>query len=167
MSATRCQVVLASMQACGVDRPHPRWSNSSTQYFSGIEQAAMLGRAPAARSAVQEDRRLAAGVAAKLPIHPVSVTDIEHAGFEWLDRWVELRQPWIGVPRGFGNAVHESIVPASGRPTPVGSPHHAVGGGEGWIAAPTAIFRLQFRELCLLGRPTRAAHFDPPAFAWR
>lgn len=39
--------------------------------------------------------------------------------------------------------------------------------GERWIAAPTAAFLYQFRELCLLGRPTRAAHFDQPAFAWR
>jgi 8-oxo-dGTP pyrophosphatase MutT (NUDIX family) len=39
--------------------------------------------------------------------------------------------------------------------------------GQGWIAAPTAAFLYQFRELCLLGRPTRVAHFDQPAFAWR
>lgn len=39
--------------------------------------------------------------------------------------------------------------------------------GDGWIAAPTAIFLFQFRECCLLGRQTRAAHFDQPAFAWR
>lgn len=39
--------------------------------------------------------------------------------------------------------------------------------GDGWIAAPTAAFLYQFRELCLLGRPTRVAHFDQPAFAWR
>ncbi len=39
--------------------------------------------------------------------------------------------------------------------------------GERWIAAPTAIFLFQFREVCLLGRPTRAAHFDQPFFAWR
>ncbi len=39
--------------------------------------------------------------------------------------------------------------------------------GQRWIAAPTAIFLYQFRELCLLGRPTRAAHFDQPFFAWR
>ena len=38
---------------------------------------------------------------------------------------------------------------------------------QSWIAAPTAIFLYQFRELCLLGRPTRAAHFDQPFFAWR
>jgi mutator protein MutT len=39
--------------------------------------------------------------------------------------------------------------------------------GAAWIAAPTAAVLYQFRELCLLGRPTRVAHFDQPAFAWR
>ncbi|GAA5236023.1 CoA pyrophosphatase [Verticiella sediminum] len=39
--------------------------------------------------------------------------------------------------------------------------------GEGWIAAPTAAVLYQFRELCIAGRPTRVAHFDQPAFAWR
>jgi 8-oxo-dGTP pyrophosphatase MutT (NUDIX family) len=39
--------------------------------------------------------------------------------------------------------------------------------GERWIAAPTAAFLYQFRELCLLGRPTRVAHFDQPLFAWK
>lgn len=39
--------------------------------------------------------------------------------------------------------------------------------GGRWIAAPTAAFLLQFREVCLLGRATRVAHFDQPAFAWR
>ena len=39
--------------------------------------------------------------------------------------------------------------------------------GDRWIAAPTAAFLYQFRECCLLGRATRAAHFDQPAFAWR
>jgi 8-oxo-dGTP pyrophosphatase MutT (NUDIX family) len=39
--------------------------------------------------------------------------------------------------------------------------------GDGWIAAPTAAFLYQFREWCLLGKPTRVAHFDQPAFAWR
>jgi 8-oxo-dGTP pyrophosphatase MutT (NUDIX family) len=36
-----------------------------------------------------------------------------------------------------------------------------------WIAAPTAAVMYQFREVCLLGRPTRVAHFDQPAFAWK
>ncbi|MFO1266494.1 MAG: CoA pyrophosphatase [Rubrivivax sp.] len=38
--------------------------------------------------------------------------------------------------------------------------------GERWIAAPTAAFLYQFREVCLVGRPTRVAHFDQPFFAW-
>ena len=39
--------------------------------------------------------------------------------------------------------------------------------GDAWVAAPTAAFIYQFRELCLLERPTRVAHFDQPTFAWR
>jgi 8-oxo-dGTP pyrophosphatase MutT (NUDIX family) len=39
--------------------------------------------------------------------------------------------------------------------------------GERWIAAPTAAFLYQFREVLLLGRATRVAHFDQPFFAWR
>lgn len=39
--------------------------------------------------------------------------------------------------------------------------------GRSWIAAPTAAFLYQFREWLLLGRGTRVAHFDQPAFAWR
>ncbi|MEO6409868.1 MAG: CoA pyrophosphatase [Burkholderiaceae bacterium] len=38
--------------------------------------------------------------------------------------------------------------------------------GNSWIAAPTAAVLYQFRELCLLGRATRVAHFDQPRFAW-
>ena len=39
--------------------------------------------------------------------------------------------------------------------------------GTSWIAAPTAALLYQFRELCLLGRATRVAHFEQPLFAWR
>ena len=39
--------------------------------------------------------------------------------------------------------------------------------GDRWIAAPTAAALYQFREVCLLGRPTRVAHFGQPEFAWR
>jgi 8-oxo-dGTP pyrophosphatase MutT (NUDIX family) len=39
--------------------------------------------------------------------------------------------------------------------------------GASWIAAPTAALLYQFRELCLLGRATRVAHFEQPRFAWR
>lgn len=37
--------------------------------------------------------------------------------------------------------------------------------GERAIAAPTAAVLYQFREVCLLGRPTRVAHFEQPLFA--
>jgi len=39
--------------------------------------------------------------------------------------------------------------------------------GNSWIAAPTAAVLYQFRELCILGRPTRVAHFEQPRFAWK
>ncbi len=39
--------------------------------------------------------------------------------------------------------------------------------GDRWIAAPTAAILYQFREVCLLGRATRVAHFEQPAFAWK
>lgn len=39
--------------------------------------------------------------------------------------------------------------------------------GKDWIAAPTAAILYQFREVCVLGRATRVAHFDQPRFAWR
>lgn len=39
--------------------------------------------------------------------------------------------------------------------------------GADWIAAPTAAILYQFREVCMLGRATRVAHYDQPRFAWR
>ncbi len=39
--------------------------------------------------------------------------------------------------------------------------------GSDYIAAPTAALIYQFREVCLLGRDTRVAHYEQPAFAWR
>lgn len=39
--------------------------------------------------------------------------------------------------------------------------------GDDFIAAPTAAILYQFREVCLLGRHTRVAHFEQPQFAWR
>ena len=38
--------------------------------------------------------------------------------------------------------------------------------GSIWIAAPTAAMLYQFREVCLLERATRVAHFEHPRFAW-
>jgi len=39
--------------------------------------------------------------------------------------------------------------------------------GNDHIAAPTAALIYQFREVCLLDRDTRVAHFEQPSFAWR
>ena len=35
------------------------------------------------------------------------------------------------------------------------------------VFAPTGAILYQFREIALLGRATRVAHYDQPAFAWR
>ncbi|MCK5620874.1 MAG: CoA pyrophosphatase [Alphaproteobacteria bacterium] len=35
------------------------------------------------------------------------------------------------------------------------------------VFAPTAAMLYQFREVALLGRDTRVAHYDQPAFAWK
>lgn len=37
--------------------------------------------------------------------------------------------------------------------------------GDTWIAAPTAAFIYQLREVCFAGRATRVAHFEQPLFA--
>jgi 8-oxo-dGTP pyrophosphatase MutT (NUDIX family) len=39
--------------------------------------------------------------------------------------------------------------------------------GTGSIAAPTAAMLFQFREVGLVGRSTRVAHYEQPRFAWR
>ncbi|TNF89374.1 MAG: CoA pyrophosphatase [Gammaproteobacteria bacterium] len=39
--------------------------------------------------------------------------------------------------------------------------------GDEWFAAPSAAIAYQFREVALLGRHTRVAHFDQPYFAWK
>ncbi len=39
--------------------------------------------------------------------------------------------------------------------------------GDNWIAAPTAAMIYQFREVCVLDRPTRVAHYEQPRFAWK
>ena len=38
--------------------------------------------------------------------------------------------------------------------------------GVEWFAAPSAVIAYQFREVVLLGRQTRVAHYDQPRFAW-
>ena len=39
--------------------------------------------------------------------------------------------------------------------------------GNSWIAAPTAALLYQFREVAILGKHTRVAHYEQPFFAWR
>lgn len=39
--------------------------------------------------------------------------------------------------------------------------------GNNWIAAPTAAMLYQFREVAILGKQTRVAHYDQPFFAWK
>jgi len=39
--------------------------------------------------------------------------------------------------------------------------------GDEWFAAPSAAIAFQFREVALLGRNTRVAHFEQPYFAWK
>ncbi len=39
--------------------------------------------------------------------------------------------------------------------------------GNDWFAAPTAAIAYQFREVALLGKQTRVAHFEQPYFAWK
>jgi len=38
--------------------------------------------------------------------------------------------------------------------------------GVTWIGAPTAALIYQFREVAILGKATRVAHFEQPYFAW-
>ena len=38
--------------------------------------------------------------------------------------------------------------------------------GNNWIATPTGAILYQFREVAILGKPTRVAHFEQPYFAW-
>ena len=38
--------------------------------------------------------------------------------------------------------------------------------GNSWIAAPTAAIIYQFREVAVLGKNTRVAHYEQPYFAW-
>lgn len=39
--------------------------------------------------------------------------------------------------------------------------------GDEYVAAPSAAVSYQFREVVLMGRDTRVAHFEQPYFAWK
>jgi len=69
-------------------------------------------------------------------IHRIPVTEFLRADAPWLDAIDDSDQPVLRMPVG-----------------------------DTWIAAPTAAFLYQFRELCIEGRVTRVAHFEQPLFA--
>ncbi len=39
--------------------------------------------------------------------------------------------------------------------------------GNGWIATPTGALLYQFREVAILGKEVRVAHYEQPYFAWK
>ena len=83
-------------------------------------------------------RKLTANPAEVASIHRIPVTEFLRADAPILDTVPDTEHPVLKMPVG-----------------------------EHWIAAPTAAILYQFRELCVLGRQTRVAHFEQPAFAWK
>lgn len=79
MSATRCQVVLTSRLACGVDRPQ-RAGQRAARSSALAEQAAVVVRAARAGAAKQEDGWFAIGVATQLPVQRLTLAGVQHAG---------------------------------------------------------------------------------------
>lgn len=69
-------------------------------------------------------------------IHRIPVSEFMRADAPWLDPIEDSEQPVLRMPVGLT-----------------------------WIAAPTAAFIYQFREVCIAGRSTRVAHFEQPMFA--
>lgn len=87
-----------------------------------------------------------AGVAAQLQPNPAEVASIHRIRLaEFLREDAPLLEPLAG-----------SEHPVLKMPV-----------GRSWIAAPTAALIYQFREVCLLGRPTRVGHYEQPRFAWK
>ena len=87
-----------------------------------------------------------AGPDAALDPDPDEVALVVHVPFTELDRDDAPR--WLEHEQARGPIVQMPI-------------------GDHRIHAPTAAILYQFREVALHGRPTRVAHFDEPAFAWR
>ena len=86
------------------------------------------------------------GAARGIEPNPGEVASLHRIAFsEWLRADAPMLDP---VPEG-------------------GPPELRMPVGSTWIAAPTAAVLYQFRELCLLGRATRVAHFAQPRFTWR
>ncbi|SFN34913.1 CoA pyrophosphatase [Variovorax sp. OV329] len=69
-------------------------------------------------------------------IHRIPLSEFMRTDAPWLDPIEDSEQPVLRMPVGLT-----------------------------WIAAPTAAFIYQFREVCIAGRATRVAHFEQPMFA--
>jgi 8-oxo-dGTP pyrophosphatase MutT (NUDIX family) len=82
--------------------------------------------------------RLAANPAEVASVHRVPLAELARPGVPRLRRIPESDRPVISIPL-VGTQVH----------------------------APTAALLYQLREVALLGRDTRVAHFEQPVFAWR
>jgi 8-oxo-dGTP pyrophosphatase MutT (NUDIX family) len=82
-------------------------------------------------------------------LHPAP-DEVESAHRVPLGEWLRDDAPLLDAP-------HE----------PGGDPVLRMPLGDNWVAAPTAAMIYQLREVLLLGRATRVAHFDQPRFTWR
>ena len=82
-------------------------------------------------------------------LHPAP-DEVESAHRVPLGEWLRQDAPLLDAP-------HE----------PGGDPVLRMPLGDNWVAAPTAAMIYQLREVLLLGRATRVAHFDQPRFTWR
>ena len=85
-----------------------------------------------------EARALEPSASEVASIHRIPVSEFMRADAPWLDPIEDSEQPVLRMPVGLS-----------------------------WIAAPTAAFIYQFREVCIAGRTTRVAHFEQPLFARR
>jgi len=83
-----------------------------------------------------EARELEPSASEVASIHRIPIGEFMRADAPWLDPIEDSEQPVLRMPVGLT-----------------------------WIAAPTAAFIYQFREVCIAGRTTRVAHFEQPLFA--
>ena len=89
MSATRCQVVLSTRSACGVELPRAALVEQHDAVLRRIVETAHLRTAAAARAAVQQHDRFAVGIAALLVIQRMAVVDAQRAAVVGLDLGIQ------------------------------------------------------------------------------
>jgi hypothetical protein len=92
-----------------------------------IEQPAVPPRASRPRATVDHNRRLAARVAARLPVHSVAVTDLQHSVLVWLDLWMHIRHLASELPEQLTRWIEEPAGRTSvGVPVVRDPPHPAI-----------------------------------------